>query len=274
MDEDTQREITNLKQYFELIIANNEDRHRQTAEAQREALHVAVSSNDKRLEGMNEFRGALIDQSARMITRQEFESNRAVAVEKTEQLKIALDARFESEIRPIVGRLDQIGKPNWTLMISAISIFFVMITGVWLVIGLKIDATVAPLSLGLAQQTGTVASNTSVIRAQQNATLASTEADAVSRSDRAQLNERVRLMETTVSSNAGERRAQFGVMAAKLVEVETQFCGSDVVRNLMHATDLRLFSLLWHKVFPDSTLPTDNAYYPRICRDNVGSADK
>jgi hypothetical protein len=274
MDEDTKREITNLKQYFELIISNNEDRHRQMAEAQREALHVAVTSNDKRLEGMNEFRGALIDQSARMITRQEFDTSRTAALEKTEQLKIAQDARFDSEFKPMVGRLDQIGKPNWTLMISAISIFFVMITGVWLVIGLKIDATVAPLALGLAEQTGTVAANTAIIRAQQNATLSSTEADAISRSDRAQLNERVRLMEATVSSNAGERRAQFGVMAAKLVEVETQFCGSDVVRNLMHANDLRLFSMLWHKAFPDTTLPTDNAFYPKICRDNVQAGDK
>jgi hypothetical protein len=274
MDEDTKREFLNLKQYFELVISNSEDRHRQTAESQREALHLAVSSNDKRLEGMNEFRGALIDQAARMITRQEFESNRTAILEKTEQLKSAQDARFDSELKPIVSRLDQIGKPNWTLMISAISIFFVMITGVWLVIGLKIDATVAPLSLGLAEQTGAVSANTALLRAQQNATLSSTEADAISRSDRAQLNERIRLMETTVSSNAGERRAQFGVMAARLVEVETQFCGSDVARNLMHANDLRLFSMLWHKAFPDTTLPTDNAFYPRICRDNVEAGDK
>jgi hypothetical protein len=81
-------------------------------------------------------------------------------------------------------------------------------------------------------------------------------------------------METQVAANAGERRAQFGVMAARLTEVETQFCGSDVVRNLMHANDLRLFSILWHKVFPDSTLPTDNAFYPRICRENATMSEK
>jgi hypothetical protein len=274
MDEDTKREFANLKQYFELIIANNEDRHRQAAESQREALRSSISSNDKRLEGMNEFRAALSDQSARMITRQEFDNTRSSLLEKNEQLKVAQDARFTSEFKPVVGRLEQIGKPNWTLMISAISIFFVMITGVWLVIGLKIDATVAPLSLGLAQAEATLTANTSIIRAQQDATLASTQADTISRADRSQLNERVRLLESTVTGNAGERRAQYGIVAAKLVEVETQFCGSDVVRNLMHANDLRIFSILWRKAFPDSTLPTDNSYYPKICRDNLQAAEK
>jgi len=270
MDEDTKREIAVVKEYLELIIANNESRHQQMAESQREALRVALTSNDKRLDGMNEFRAALSDQSARMTTRLEYDTSRSAITEKIDQLKTAYDSRFDSELKPLVSRLDQLGKPNWTLMISVVSIFFVMITGVWLVIGLKIDATVAPLVLGLAEQTGNIATNTALIRSHQDAILASTQADAMSRADRAQLNERVREMETTVAANAGERRAQFGVMAAKLAEVETQFCSSDVVRNLMHANDLRVFSILWHKAFPDTTFPTDNAFYPRVCRDTQG----
>ncbi len=47
-------------------------------------------------------------------------------------------------------------------------------------------------------------------------------------------------------------------------EIETQFCAQDIVRNLMHANDLRTQSLLWDKVFA-AHLPTDNAYYPTIC---------
>jgi hypothetical protein len=270
VDDDTKREIANLKQYFELVIANNEQRHRQTIESQREALNVALASNDKRLDGMNEFRAALSDQSARMTTRQEYDNNKVTITDRIDQLKIAQDLRFDSELKPIASRLDQLGRPNWTLMISVVSIFFVMITGVWLVIGLKIDATVAPLVQGLVEQTSNVATNTALIRSHQDAILASTQADSISRADRAQLNERVRATETTVAANAGERRAQFGVMAAKLVEIETQFCASDVVRNLMHANDLRLFSMLWHKTFPDTTLPTDNAFYPKICRNDTG----
>ena len=159
-------------------------------------------------------------------------------------------------------------------MISVISIFFVMIAGVWLVIGLKIDATVAPMALGLAEQSGIISTNSSLLRSHQDSILASTQADAISRADRAQLNERIRALETSLAVNLGERRAQFGVIQARLVEVETQFCGNDVVRNLMHANDLRVLAILWHKAFPDSTLPTDNAFYPKVCRDSGVGLDK
>ena len=48
-------------------------------------------------------------------------------------------------------------------------------------------------------------------------------------------------------------------------EIETQFCGEDIVRNLMHASDQRIQSMLWQKTFPGNELPTNNAYYPTIC---------
>jgi hypothetical protein len=48
-------------------------------------------------------------------------------------------------------------------------------------------------------------------------------------------------------------------------EIETQFCAADTVRNLTHAHDMRIQSMMWGKVF-GSPLPTDNAFYPRIGR--------
>jgi hypothetical protein len=55
-----------------------------------------------------------------------------------------------------------------------------------------------------------------------------------------------------------------GELHLSLSEIETQFCASDIVRNLMHANDLRQVSLLWQKVF-NVPYPTNNAYYPTIC---------
>lgn len=49
-----------------------------------------------------------------------------------------------------------------------------------------------------------------------------------------------------------------------LTEIETQFCGSDHLRNLMHANELRVEAMLWSRVF-GSPLPVDNAYYPTVC---------
>jgi hypothetical protein len=52
--------------------------------------------------------------------------------------------------------------------------------------------------------------------------------------------------------------------AQALNEIETQFCESDHLRNLMHAEDLRKLSMLWEKTFAIK-IPTDNAYYPIVC---------
>ncbi len=51
-------------------------------------------------------------------------------------------------------------------------------------------------------------------------------------------------------------------------EIETQFCAQDIVRNLMHANDLRNLSLLWEKEF-GAPYPTNNSYYPTICNRRV-----
>jgi hypothetical protein len=80
-----------------------------------------------------------------------------------------------------------------------------------------------------------------------------------------EINDRVRANE--------ERIAALGSSAVSinmsLKEVETQFCASDIVRNLMHANDLREVSLLWQKIF-GTPYPTDNAYYPSICNRHDG----
>jgi hypothetical protein len=67
-------------------------------------------------------------------------------------------------------------------------------------------------------------------------------------------------IQDTVSLNRGRLSAQ--EMALK--EIETQFCSEDIVRNLMHANDMRIESMLWTRSF-GAALPTDNAYYPIIC---------
>jgi hypothetical protein len=51
---------------------------------------------------------------------------------------------------------------------------------------------------------------------------------------------------------------------AALIEIETQFCASDTARNLMHANDLRLYAVIYEKVF-GAAYPVANAYYPKIC---------
>jgi hypothetical protein len=49
-----------------------------------------------------------------------------------------------------------------------------------------------------------------------------------------------------------------------LHEIETQFCAQDIVRNLMHAHDLREYAVLYKKVYGED-YPIGNTYYPTIC---------
>lgn len=51
-------------------------------------------------------------------------------------------------------------------------------------------------------------------------------------------------------------------------EIETQFCGTGNIINLMHANDMRIQSLLWQKSYAGITLPTDNPFYPVLCNRN------
>lgn len=52
-----------------------------------------------------------------------------------------------------------------------------------------------------------------------------------------------------------------------LREIETQCRAIENTRNLMHASDLRTIAQLWEKAF-NLRMPTDNAFYPDICRVN------
>jgi hypothetical protein len=63
-------------------------------------------------------------------------------------------------------------------------------------------------------------------------------------------------------------RTTNATMTAKLLEIETQFCGEDHIRNLTQAQNLRLVSLMWKKLFPESESPAGDSYYPSVCNRN------
>lgn len=74
------------------------------------------------------------------------------------------------------------------------------------------------------------------------------------------LTERIRTLEGKADTNG----INIATMQTKLTEIETQFCASDIVRNLMHANDMREIAVLYEKLYGQRK-PTDNAFYPMIC---------
>jgi transcriptional regulator of met regulon len=264
MDEDTRREIACLREYFDTVIKANDERYQQAADTVQESLSMARDGNNRRFDQMAEFRNAISDQVNRMISRQEFDLMRDSNNEKAEEARRTVDARFDSELKPINARLEQIGRPNWALMASIMSIFLVLVGGVWLIIGLKIDATVSPVSIDLAQVRASNSIDSDRLRQLELLTSNSSSADAQSRQDRSQLNERMRAAEATIGSNSSDVRGRIATLNAKLVEIETQFAAADQIRNLTHAQDMRVQAMLWAKTHPGEQLPTDNSYYPSI----------
>lgn len=74
------------------------------------------------------------------------------------------------------------------------------------------------------------------------------------------LEKRIVALETRLAEND----RQTYILERDQREIETQFCASDIVRNLMHANDLRQVALLWKKVYGED-YPTNNAFYPQVC---------
>lgn len=282
MEELIAREFAALR---EQIAANERHRDdRQTAE--RDRIAVRDEELDRRLERMNEFRSAMADQAARFVQRTEFDDAKQASMDRVENLRRASESRLEADIAPIRVSLENMGRPNWALLSTAIAMVAAMTAGVWLTIGLKIDSATAPISLTLEQTRVSGAQALERLRFLEQASELSTQSDISSKTDRAQLNERAHALEQVVPTGAtaiaelgnlkglfnqvGDRlqtlRTENAKISAALVEIETQFCAADTMRNLMHANDLRMFSMLWAKSFPDSTYPIENAYYPRVGR--------
>jgi hypothetical protein len=89
----------------------------------------------------------------------------------------------------------------------------------------------------------------------------------VSRSDRAQLNGRVQVIEESISAGSADRRAAEAKTAAQMIEIETQFKSMSVVLNIHKDETERLLAVLWAKVLPGSVLPPAN-YRPNMYREN------
>jgi hypothetical protein len=248
------------------MIDSNDRRYTLRDDFQKEAVRVALESNDRRLDTMNGFRSALADQSARMITREETEVIRQGLVDKADEMTKAINTRLDAEVGPINTKLGEMGRPNWALLASLISITFVMIAGIWLVIGLKIDASLMPVSLTLENLKVAGATVAEATRTNTLAVSNSTQADSGSKSDRLQLNGRMQVMEQSAAANSADRRAAEARTEAQLIEIETQFKSASVVLNIHKDETQRLLAVLWAKVFPGSGLPPAD-YRPNLYRE-------
>lgn len=271
-----------LREYVDrelAILAKVQDQNRAN---DLRAVEVALTANKEKLEDMNEIRGSLADQSNTMMPRAEAET-----------ALNGMAARIFAEIGPLREKLDALGKPNWGLITSMFSILVVMVTGVWLIIGLKIDASEAPLALSLEQlkisnasrdrqindnstvtarlvQESSVMGNTissivatqasrgpELARASQAISVFSAGA-ATSQAERTILTQRVTQIEQNQANNRAERVATAATVRAKLVEVETQFKAMSDVLNLFKDDVQQREAIFFQQLNPGLHYPSRN----------------
>lgn len=239
----------------------NEDRVRGIYERDQISHKAAMEVINRRLETITDLYNRSIETSLRSVSREEFEHS----VEASRE-------RLEETITPIEKALHEAGKPNWMLLIGFLSVAIAVLSGCWLLIGLQINVAITPQALSIeAVRTSNGAMQLVLsgiearVRQNEVAITQSAAADAESRTDRGRLNQRTAALEDGLGRNIAEGRSGEARFRAQLVEIETQFCASDSIRNLMHAADMRITSVMWTKVSPGSVMPTDNAFYPSIC---------
>lgn len=254
-------------------------------QANERAVVVAADVANRRLDNMNEFRGALADQQANFITKDDFNAHKKLFDEtrtlivnealrflprseadtrreansaRFEALRVGMETRLEAEVVPLRNRIEQANAPNWGLIISVLSVLMVMGTGLWMVVGLQISNAIEPVKITTEQTKLALSAEAARV----------TQIEAVS-NGYAKAAADVEALKREAGENTdriGALRADSTRQSAALIEVETQFCAADIMRNLMHAQDMRIQSMLWAKSYDNGiTYPTDNAYYPVIC---------
>jgi hypothetical protein len=71
-------------------------------------------------------------------------------------------------------------------------------------------------------------------------------------------------------------RSNVASLQASILEIQTQFCAEDDMRNLMQASNYRVLAVLWNKVNPANPggsmgvdFPLGAIYYPHVCVRNA-----
>jgi hypothetical protein len=259
--------LPQLKEYFEDKIHERDQRYDLQFRHDQEQTEAAAKALQVKLASMNEFRAALNDSALRNITRAEAETRINSLAEK-----------LDAVVAPLHDKIDAAKKPNWGAVGAILALFIAGAGSVWGTINLQISNAETPIALNVSsikEQNATM--NAAIIAVGERMRVAEDKisqsliADEQSRTDRKQLNGRMHDVENDVANGMADRRGQIASINSALTEIETQFCASDVVRNLMHAHDMRIQAMLWGKTHMNETLPTDNSYYPTICHGGAGN---
>ena len=90
--------IISLKEYFDSKLKDLEDKICLVMKGQETALNIARESMEKRLDGMNEFRGTLKDQASTFLPSKEYDAKHALIQTQVDDLRLS-KATLEGKAR-------------------------------------------------------------------------------------------------------------------------------------------------------------------------------
>lgn len=205
------------------------------------------------------------------VQRDEFQKTRddVNALKQTQNVIQRDIATLANSIQSLGSKMDERAKTNWPALAIAVTMFLSFIPMGGFVMTTYTANAISPVANRTelnSQSIGQLNTNMHVVESMASA---SRQSDANSLTDRQQLNDRIAGLEKNLSSEVADRRSTSAAVKVSLVEIETQFCSSDTVRNVIRANDLRTFAVLWRKTMGEE-LPIGNAFYPTVChRDSV-----
>lgn len=186
-------------------------------------------------------------------------------------------------------------RPNYAIIAFVAATLISVVPGVWVVVNYAITTNVAPIAGRLGQlETGNVERdrrltesaklggdqarelatdtqnglNAIVEMRRQSEQLAlltgnaaaSSVADGVSRTDRAQLNDRVRQNEAAIGTDRAEWQAHVAETNARLLEVEQQFHAISNIGNMQWSEQQRVNAMTFEKLHPGERYPTETFF--------------
>jgi hypothetical protein len=193
----------------------------------------------------------------------EFQSTRDdVNTLKNTQSVIQRDiAGLATSIQAVGTKLDEKSRTNWPALALGVAMFGIAIPGLGFVMTSYTANALAPIVSGTTINAENLRHLAETVHTLESAAAASAAADVTSRGDRAQLNDRLRIMESTLASEIGDRRANSAATKVSLAEIESQFHALSNVENLRAAQQERLNSMMWEKSHPGERYP-NGTFFP------------
>lgn len=153
--------------------------------------------------------------------------------------------RLDTRMEGIEKALNELRRTNWPLLCSFGGIAIVLITGAWGYTDLRIQNAISPTIVTQAGMRSELDGVSRALTAAVSQLQLSQQADANSKTDRDQLNLRVRALEASLATESSERNREDARTEAKLTEVETQFSAVEQQRNTQFSEQQRLNSMVF-----------------------------